>query len=160
MWYASTCLNSWAKLFRTYCSTSLGIASLLTALDVSRLANLEANLEALAICSCTFDIFWKATWLLCSPIFHLKWHCAWKCHFSRYIDSVHCYRVSFKLLPFSHMTESWPSFSDDLVSWLGGGLGCNSSHHPTLCLYCNRYQYLNHFASYTRKSKMAKGYSL
>ena len=76
MWYASTCLNSWAKLFRTYCSTSLGIASLLTALDVSRLANLEANLEALAICSCTFDIFWKATWLLCSPIFHLKWHCA------------------------------------------------------------------------------------
>ena len=108
----------------SFCPTSLGIANLLTALAVSRLANPEANLGALVICFCTFDIFRKATWLMCSTIFHFIWRFAWKYHYSLYIDSINCYCASFKVLPFSHMTESWPSFSDDLVSWLGGDLGC------------------------------------
>ena len=108
----------------SYCPTCSGVANLLTALVVRKLANLEANLGALAICSCTFEIFWKATWLMCSTIFHLIWRFAWKYHFSLQIDLIHCYRVSFLVLPLSHMTESWPSFSDDLVSWLGGDLGC------------------------------------
>ena len=43
----------------SFCPTSLGIANLLTALAVSRLANPEANLGALVICFCTFDIFLK-----------------------------------------------------------------------------------------------------
>ena len=66
----------------TYCPTCSGVANLLTALVVRKLANLEANLGALAICSCTFEIIWKATWLMCSKIFHLIWRFAWKHHFS------------------------------------------------------------------------------
>ena len=66
----------------SFCPTSLGIANLLTALAVSRLANPEANLGALVICFCTFDTFRKATWLMCSTIFHLIWRFAWKYHYS------------------------------------------------------------------------------